>query len=114
MGEASSMNLKEWQKKKRLSDSDILTKEHLNRIKSEPVLVRCACGCGEWRVRYDKNGIKRRYIKGHVARGRKLSAETLQKIRETRQKGQESSEKRRLMRKYGPKIEKLFSKKEEK
>ena len=113
MGEASRMNLKEWQKRRGLSDSDILTPKYLNRIKSESEIVQCACGCGEWRARYDKRGVERRYITGHWARGRKPSAETLRKMRETRWKNSDLNEpeftRRRLIKKYGPRIEKLFS-----
>lgn len=101
MGEATEMNLKEWQKRKRLSDSDIFTSEYLNRIESESELVKCACGCGEWRPRFDEKGIERNYISGHQSRGRKHSAESITKMQETRRKNQESSEKRRLMRKHG-------------
>lgn len=62
------MNLKEWQKRKNLSDSDILTQEHLDRNDSASPLVQCACGCGEWRPRFDKYGKERYYIRGHSGR----------------------------------------------
>ena len=65
-------DLKAWQKNKNLSNSDILSQKYLERIKLEPELVQCACGCGDWRVRYDKKGIERRYIVGHSSRGKQF------------------------------------------
>ena len=59
------MNLDKWQKRKGLSDSDILSPRYLERIKSEPELVQCACGCGGWRPRYDRRGKARHYLRGH-------------------------------------------------
>ena len=65
MGEHSRMNFDKWQGKRGLSDSEVLTSEHLQRVKSESELVQCACGCGGWRPRYDKRGKARRYLRGH-------------------------------------------------
>lgn len=116
MGETTEMSprvlsFETWKREKRLFDYDVLDKDYLKRLKFNPELVPCACGCGKMRLRFDVNGIERRYIRGHSSRGRKPSAETLQKRRETRHKNQESSEKRRLMRKHGKlfkNLEKIF------
>ncbi len=83
------MNLREWQKRNRLSNSDILTPEYLERIKSEPELVWCACGCDQLRLRFDKNGIERQFIQHHQSRGRKLSAGTIKKMQETKRRNRE-------------------------
>ena len=115
------MNLKEWQKKRGLADYDILTQEHLKRVhdkKGKSEIIQCACGCGEWRPRLDKYGKERHYIRGHSGRGRKPSAEALRKSRETRWRNSDLNEpeftRRRLIKKHGPQIEMLFSKRNEK
>ena len=40
-------------------------------------IINCACGCGNTRLNYDKDGRPRRFINGHVTRGRhyKMSEE---------------------------------------
>lgn len=74
-----------WKKRKSLSDEDALTPGYLERRDNpENELIDCACGCGYKRMRFDKNGIERRYIVGHHMRGRTPSSETLEKIRLTR------------------------------
>lgn len=79
-----ALSFEDWKREKSLPDHEVLDKDYLKRLKLEPELVQCACGCGEWRVKYDKKGIERRYIRGHSAQGRKLSAETINKIRKTK------------------------------
>ena len=51
-------------------------------IKRRHHIVSCACGCGEKIITPDKRGRERRYIKGHVWRGRKWqpSKETIAKL----------------------------------
>ncbi len=60
------ISLKEWQGKRGLSDSEVLSPRYLERIKSEPERVQCACGCGGWRPRYDRRGRARHYLRGHA------------------------------------------------
>ncbi len=86
------MTLKDWQNRKNLSDSDILSQEYLERIKMEPPLVQCACGCGEWRPKFDKYGKERHYILGHS--GRNISDESRRKGLETRRKNRHKNEKK--------------------
>jgi 5-methylcytosine-specific restriction endonuclease McrA len=46
-----------------------------------PVLVACACGCGQLIPERDDYGRARRYVNHHHRRGRPLSAETKEKLR---------------------------------
>ncbi|GAF71480.1 unnamed protein product, partial [marine sediment metagenome] len=85
-------NFVDWKREKSLPDYEVLDKDYLKRLKLEPELVPCACGCGQLRLRYDKNGVERRYIQGHSLRGRKQSAEVLQKRREERIKKRQGNQ----------------------
>ena len=66
-----------WKKRLGLTDQDILTEEHLNRVAAqgpaqESEIVYCACGCGEfWLRSLNYKGRKFRYSRGHTARAKK-------------------------------------------
>ena len=94
--------VEEWKEHYGLSDGDILTKEYLKRVYNPPERVQCACGCGKWRARFDGVGVERRYIWGHAARGRKPSAETIEKIAETKRRNAELGIKSRGRRRRKP------------
>ncbi len=81
--------VEEWKEYYGLSDGDILTPEHLTRRSASKNEVKCACGCDEWRPKFDKGGVERRYITGHQFRGRKPSAATIEKIAETKRRNVE-------------------------
>ncbi len=40
---------------------------HKRYIKNNP-LIKCHCGCGLTRVKFDKNGVERKYMGGHTSR----------------------------------------------
>ncbi len=74
--------LKEWKNQEDLSDEDVLTLEHRDRVSAEGSaleIIYCACGCGEWWSRQrDQEGRKQRFIRGHVPRRkpRKIQAQS--------------------------------------
>jgi len=41
--------------------------------------IYCACGCGEQLCKYDNRGRERKYIYGHIGRGRKQTKEHIEK-----------------------------------
>ncbi len=55
-------------------------KVHGKKIKPKE-LVACACGCGTMIEAIDPYGQPRKYVNGHCAKGRKLSQETIEKIK---------------------------------
>jgi len=63
--------LEDWKKRQSLSDEDILTPGHLQRVAAQPPaqeseIVYCACGCGEFWLRpVDHVDRKQRFIRGH-------------------------------------------------
>lgn len=85
-------DLETWKQEKGYSNPDILSQKYLERIKLEPALVACACGCGQLRRKFDKQGIERHYILGHQSQGRKPSAESIQKGIETKQRNRERNQ----------------------
>lgn len=89
-----------WKNRWGYSNNDVLTSDYLERIKLEPELVRCACGCGQLRPRFDKQGIERRYIKGHGSIGRKLSPELIVKMQEGKRKKREHNQADIIMKIY--------------
>lgn len=88
-----------WKQEKGYSDPDVLTQEYLKRVYDSSERVQCACGCGKWRARFDGEGVERRYIWGHAARGRKVSAEVIEQRIETRRRNREFGIKPRRKRK---------------
>lgn len=63
-----------WKDRLDLSDEDILTEGHLQRVATqgpaqESEIIYCACGCGEFWLRpVGHVGRKQRYIRGHAPR----------------------------------------------
>ncbi len=61
-----------WKNRLDLSDEDILTQQHLNRVATQPPaqeseIIYCACGCGGFWLRpLNYKGRNFRYIRGHA------------------------------------------------